>query len=76
MTRTQIYLTAAEAQGVASVAAKTGRKRSEVIREAIDEYLDRLGAHDRLTRLSVGRGIWEGREDLDAREMREEFDRY
>ena len=38
MTRTQIYLTKAEIQGVARVAATTGRKQSEVIREAIDIY--------------------------------------
>lgn len=43
MTRTQIYLTPFEAQGVARVAAETGRKQSEVIREAIDQYLKRLG---------------------------------
>lgn len=41
MTRAQICLTSAQAQGVASVAATatTGRKRSEVIREAV-EFLE------------------------------------
>lgn len=75
MNRTQIYLTAAEAQGVARVAAETGRKQSEVIREAIDQYLARLGPQDRLSRLREGRGLWKDREiDLDA--IRRDFERY
>lgn len=76
MMRTQIYLTPAEAQGVARVAAKTGRKQSEVIREAIDLYLQRLGPQDKLGRLQAGRGIWSDRDDIDLREMREDFDRF
>jgi predicted DNA-binding protein len=76
MTRTQIYLTPAEAQGVARVAATTGRKQSEVIREAIDQYLERLGPQDRLQRLRVGCGIWRGRDDIDLREIRGEFERF
>lgn len=76
MNRTQIYLTAAEAQGVARVAAETGRKQSEAIREAmIDQYLARLGPQDRLSRLREGRGLWKDREiDLDA--IRRDFERY
>ncbi len=76
MTRTQVYLTAAESQGVARVAATTGRKQSEVIREAIDQYLQRLGPQDRLGRLRAGCGIWSDRDDIDLRKMREEFDRF
>lgn len=49
MNRTQIYLTASEAQGVARVAAETGRKQSALIREAIDPYLQRVGSPDRLS---------------------------
>ena len=76
MTRRQVYLTAAEFQGVARVAATTGRKQSEVIREAIDPYLQRLGPQDRLGRLRAGCGIWSDRDDIDLRKMREEFDRF
>jgi len=75
MNRTQIYLTAAEAQGVARVAAETGRKQSEVIREAIDQYLARLGPQDRLGRLREARGLWRDRE-IDLDEIRRDFDRY
>ncbi|MDB6070313.1 MAG: Ribbon-helix-helix protein copG family [Verrucomicrobiales bacterium] len=75
MNRTQIYLTPAESQGVARVAAETGRKQSEVIREAIDQYLGRLGPHDRLSRLREARGIWAGRE-ISLESIRGDFDRF
>jgi hypothetical protein len=76
MTRTQIYLTSAEAQGVARVAAASGRKQSEVIREAIDEYLKRLGPQDRLGRLRAARGIWGDRDDIQLDKIRSDFDRF
>ena len=76
MTRAQIYLTTAEIQGVARVAAATGRKRSEVIREAIDQYLRRLGPQSRLERLRAARGMWRDRKDFDLRKTREEFERF
>jgi hypothetical protein len=75
MKRTQIYLTSAEAQGVARIAANTGRKQSEVIREAIDQYLLRLGPQDRLSRLREARGIWSDRE-IELKDLREDFDRF
>jgi Arc/MetJ-type ribon-helix-helix transcriptional regulator len=74
MNRTQIYLTATEAQGVARVAAATGRNQSEVIREAIDQYLSRLGPQDRLSRLQEARGIWRDRE-ISLDDLRGDFDR-
>ena len=75
MKRTQIYLTSSEAQGVARVAAETGRKQSEVVREAIDQYLLRLCPQDRLSRLQEARGIWKDREiSLDV--LRGDFDRF
>ncbi len=76
MTRTQIYLTPAEAQGVARVAAESGRKQSEVIREAIDQYLTRLGPQDRLGRLGAGRGLWKERDDVSLERLRSEFERF
>ncbi len=76
MKRTQIYLTSIEAQGVARVAAATGRKQSEVIREAIDEYLKRLTPQDRLGRLRAAFGIWKEEEPFDLRGLRDEFERF
>ncbi len=76
MKRTQIYLTTEEAQGVARIALSTRRKRSEVIREAIDAYLQRFGTQDNLERLRAGRGIWSNRTELDLDEIRKDFDRF
>jgi Arc/MetJ-type ribon-helix-helix transcriptional regulator len=76
MTRTQIYLTPAEAQGVSRVASTTGRNQSEVIREAIDQYLQRLGPQDRLARLRSANGIWKDQEGVDLAQSRSEFDRF
>ncbi len=76
MIRTQIYLTPDETKGVTKVAAATGRKKSEVIREAIDQYLHRHAPKDGIGKLRAARGIWKNRTDIDLRNMREEFDRF
>lgn len=75
MIRTQIYLTPIENQGVARVAAETGRKQSEIIREAIDQYLLRLGPQDRLSRLQEARGMWSDRK-VAIEDIRKDFDRF
>ena len=76
MNRTQIYLTPDETKGVAKVAVATGRKKSEVIREAIDQYLQRSVPRTNIGKLRAARGIWKDRDDLDLRKIRSEFDRY
>lgn len=76
MVRAQIYLTPAEAEGVSRVAASTDRKRSEVIREAIDQYLQRFGPGDKLGRHRAASGIWKNRDDMDLQTLRQEFDRF
>jgi Arc/MetJ-type ribon-helix-helix transcriptional regulator len=76
MKRTQIYLTPSEAEGVSRVAASTDRKQSEVIREAIDQYLQRFGPKDKLARLRAASGIWKDRDDMDLQTLRQEFDRF
>jgi hypothetical protein len=75
MNRTQIYLTAREAQGVARVAAETGLKQSAVIREAIDQYLLRVSPQDRLSELKAARGMWSER-DISLEDLRGDFDRF
>ena len=76
MQRTQIYLTSDQSEGVAQIAHETGRKQSEVIREALDLYLQRSGRKQKLARLRAAQGMWKGRTDLDARKLREDFDRF
>ncbi len=76
MNRTQIYLTPHETIGVTKVAVATGRKKSEVIREAIDQYLQRVTPQDGIVKLRAARGIWKDRKDIDLRKIRDEFDRF
>ena len=76
MVRTQIYLTEAQRQQLRSLSSQTGRKQSELIREAIDSYVTSAKSADYLTLVRKGVGLWEGRVDLPNFEaLRQEFDR-
>ncbi len=77
MNRTQIYLTDEEVDGINRLASSSGRKNSEVIRQAIDEFLQHQDPRDKLSRLRAGRGLWRDRKDLpDIQKIRSEFDRF
>ncbi len=77
MVRTQIYLTEAEQEALRSLARDTGRSQSELIREAIDEMLERQKPVDRRAMMQQARAMWSDRDDLpDLRELRDEFDRF
>jgi Arc/MetJ-type ribon-helix-helix transcriptional regulator len=76
MVRTQIYLTEAEQEALRSLARDTGRYQSELIREAIDEMLERQEPVNRRALMRQARGMWSDRDDLpDLKELRDEFDR-
>jgi hypothetical protein len=60
MDRTQIYLSEAQAAALERQAARTGRSRSQLIREAIDRtYLGESGS-DALAVLNQTAGAWKG----------------
>jgi len=76
MVRTQIYLTEKEQIELKSIAQKTGKKQSELIRQAIDIFLAQHNQIDRKELLKQARGIWKDRTDLpDFDKIRREWDR-
>jgi Arc/MetJ-type ribon-helix-helix transcriptional regulator len=75
MHRTQIYLSSEERQGLQSLARQVGRSQSDLIREAIDGFLERHRPSERLSRLRRARGLWRDRKDAPSlAELREALD--
>ena len=64
MKRTQIYLTDEQRDSLGNQAARTGRPMSELIREALDEYLGRHADEHRREVLRAAAGLWADRSDL------------
>lgn len=64
MVRTQIYLTEEERDGLDALAKSTGKKQSELIREAVDRFLDLRKGNHRAAVLNEVAGMWSNRSDL------------
>jgi len=76
MIRTQIYLTKRQRDELAAIAKAAGKKQSEVIREALDGFIDRRGQSHRDTILRDVAGMWKERDDLpDFGALRRDWDR-
>ena len=77
MVRTQIYLTDEQKRQLERLAAASGRKQSEMIREAIDGYLAACEPRDWQAAFEAVRGMWAGRGDLDdfVRDLRAGWER-
>ncbi len=76
MVRTQIYMTKSQRDGLKAIAKTAGKKQSELIREAIDRFLDEVSCGRREALLREAAGIWKDRKDLpDFRATRAEWDR-
>jgi hypothetical protein len=71
MVRTQIYLTEAEQRALRSLASKRKRRQSELIRQALDEFISRSKRSHRQELRERAFGIWKHRADVpDVRAMR------
>ena len=76
MIRTQVYLTADQVDALRSIAQRSGRKQSELIRDALDAFIDGGRDESRDAVLSRVAGMWKDRRDLpDFNSLRSEWDR-
>ena len=67
LTRTQIYLTQAQQKRLALASRSAAVTKSELIRQAIDQFLDQQPASDsagKAQRLSNIAGLWADRKDM------------
>jgi metal-responsive CopG/Arc/MetJ family transcriptional regulator len=77
MIRTQIYLTDRQRAKLKAISKSSGKKQSELIREAIDRLIDQDSHKRRKIILKEAAGIWKDRTDLpDFEKMRSQWDRY
>jgi Arc/MetJ-type ribon-helix-helix transcriptional regulator len=76
MVRTQVYLTDDQARGLKRLAASSGRKQSELIRQAIDRLLSEKRQRNWLKSLEPMFGMWADRPEMDhfVRDLREQAD--
>jgi predicted DNA-binding protein len=65
MVRAQIYLTDEQKLQLERLATASGKKQSEMIREAIDGYLAEREPKDWKEAFEAVRGMWAHRDDLD-----------
>ena len=76
MVRTQVYLTKKERDGLLALANATGKKQSELIREAVDRLIEQDGTKRRRAVLDKAAGMWKDRSDLpDFKAIRAGWDR-
>ena len=76
MVRTQIYLTQEEKAALTVLSRTTGKKQSELIRQAVDSLIAQSSRNRRKLVLDRAAGIWKGRRDLpDFAAVRRSLDR-
>ncbi len=77
MVRTQIYLTKEENSSIARLSQILGSRKSQIIRQAIDEFILKRETSKRLNALREARGMWADRTDIpQLRAQRQSFDRF
>ena len=76
MIRTQIYLTEQQRFALNKFSSQSGKKQSELIREAVDTLILKLDQTNRQAVLDRIAGIWKDRADLpDINKLRRTWDR-
>ncbi len=77
MLKTQVYLTEAQNTGIKSLAYSSGVKQSEIIRKAIDRFLEIQKGFNWKESLKAAKGMWADRKEVinEFRDIRSELDR-
>ena len=76
MVRTQIYLTENQRAEIAAIASQSGKRQSEIIREAVDRFIEQKSRGRREAILREAAGLWRDRTDLpDLDALRRGWDR-
>lgn len=76
MIRTQIYLSKEEREGLQVIARDKKKSQSEIIREAVDEYIKKEKRGSKLKIIQTMNGVWKDRTELpDFKTLRGEWDR-
>ena len=78
MKRTQIYISEEMQEKLDALSQSQGSSRSEIIREAVTEYLARKSESEKRKKLKSGAGLWENKDSKevpDLKKLRNEFDR-
>ncbi|MDZ7806229.1 MAG: CopG family transcriptional regulator [Gracilimonas sp.] len=75
MKRTQIYLTEEEKKAIEKLSDERGTTQSNIIREAIDEYVAKEKTKSKRKSIMDFAGIWKDKKDIpDIDELRDEWE--
>lgn len=75
MKRTQIYLTEEEKKAIEKLSDERGTTQSNIIREAIDEYVAKEKAKPKKKSIMDFAGIWKDKKDIpDIDKLRDEWE--
>lgn len=76
MVRTQIYLTEKQRNELIAMSRRQGKRQSELIREAVDRFLESSSSRRRQDAVCAAAGMWKNRDDIpDFGAVRAEWDR-
>lgn len=77
MKRTQIYISDNMKEELDTLSRQRGISKSEIIREAVTEYISRHSETEKEEKLKAGAGLWKEKKDFpDLSKLRREFERF
>lgn len=76
MTTAKVTLTKSETQAIQSISQSKGKTQEEILHDAVEQFLARHTAENRLANLRQARGLWRERRDSpDYAKLRDEWNR-